>query len=63
LTRETGWAPQVDFESGLALTIKWYRENPGWVERVASGEYQAYYARNYENRENELRAVTDARRS
>ncbi len=49
--RETGWAPAVRFEDGLARTIDWYRQNTAWVERVKSGEYRHYYARNYENRE------------
>ncbi len=48
--RETGWAPEVPFEEGLALTVEWYRRNRGWVERVRSGEYQAYYERNYGSR-------------
>ncbi len=48
--RETGWAPEVPFEKGLALTVDWYRHNRGWVERVRSGEYQAYYERNYGDR-------------
>jgi nucleoside-diphosphate-sugar epimerase len=25
LTRETGWRPMVDLESGLARTVAWYR--------------------------------------
>ena len=37
---ELGWRPQQDFESGLELTIRWYLENPVWVERVQSGNYQ-----------------------
>ncbi len=37
---ELGWRPQQDFESGLELTIRWYLENPVWVERVQSGKYQ-----------------------
>jgi dTDP-glucose 4,6-dehydratase len=53
-TRETGWQPQVSFEEGLSHTISWYRDNPGWVERVRSGEYQSYYDRNYGNRELEI---------
>ena len=52
--QETGWAPQVEFEDGLARTIAWYRENSGWVQRVRSGAYLDYYARNYDNREREL---------
>ena len=50
LMRETGWAPAVSFEEGLARTVAWYRENSGWVERVKSGDYRAYYARNYDDR-------------
>jgi dTDP-glucose 4,6-dehydratase len=46
--RETGWRPQVSFEEGLAATIKWYRQNSGWVARVKSGEYQEYYKQNYQ---------------
>ncbi len=49
--RETGWAPQVAFEDGLARTVDWYRRNTAWVARVKSGEYRRYYASNYENRE------------
>lgn len=59
--RETGWAPRVGFEEGLARTVDWYRRNRAWVARVKSGEYMTYYARNYENRQNELRTVIDAR--
>ncbi len=51
---ETGWTPEVSFEEGLARTVEWYRENPGWVARVRSGEYQTYYDRNYVNRQAEL---------
>jgi dTDP-glucose 4,6-dehydratase len=60
IMRETGWAPRVEFEDGLARTIDWYRQNAPWVARVQTGEYRTYYARNYENRESELRktAVT-----
>jgi dTDP-glucose 4,6-dehydratase len=27
---ELGYAPEVDFEEGLARTVKWYRENEAW---------------------------------
>jgi dTDP-glucose 4,6-dehydratase len=47
LMRETSWRPLMDFETGLALTIEWYRANPGWVERVRSGEYRTYYETQY----------------
>lgn len=50
LMRETGWSPAMDFETGLARTIDWYRENAAWVARVRSGEYLNYYERNYGER-------------
>ena len=57
LMRETGWEPVMDFETGLARTIDWYRANSAWVERVRSGEYRTYYERNYGNRRRHLAAT------
>jgi dTDP-glucose 4,6-dehydratase len=50
LEQETGWAPQMDFDRGLAQTIAWYRENRPWIERVRSGEYRRFYDLNYARR-------------
>jgi dTDP-glucose 4,6-dehydratase len=50
LTRETGWQPEMDFETGLAEAIEWYRANAAWVARVRSGAYLAYYEQNYGSR-------------
>jgi dTDP-glucose 4,6-dehydratase len=50
LTRETGWQPEMNFETGLAQTIECYRDNAAWVSRVRSGAYLAYYERNYGSR-------------
>lgn len=47
---DTGWAPQMEFEQGLAETIRWYQQNSGWVERVRSGAYRQYYESNYATR-------------
>ncbi|MBE1496790.1 dTDP-glucose 4,6-dehydratase [Amycolatopsis lexingtonensis] len=33
---ELGWAPRVPFDDGLAATVAWYRENPGWWAASAS---------------------------
>jgi dTDP-glucose 4,6-dehydratase len=30
INRELGYTPQVDFESGLAATVQWYRDNEAW---------------------------------
>jgi dTDP-glucose 4,6-dehydratase len=40
IRRELGWKPSVDFETGLEQTVRWYLDNPRWVERVTSGGYR-----------------------
>ena len=46
--REIGWRPRETWESGLAKTIEWYRENSQWIARARSGEYREYFARQYQ---------------
>ena len=50
ILKETGWGPTMDFESGLAQTVDWYKSNPEWVARVKSGEYLRYYESQYAGR-------------
>jgi dTDP-glucose 4,6-dehydratase len=45
-----GWAPRHGFEEALSATIGWYVEHRSWWERVISGEYRAYYERQYGGR-------------
>jgi dTDP-glucose 4,6-dehydratase len=45
-----GWKPCKDFRSALAETIRWYVENPGWWQRIKSGEFRTYYERLYGTR-------------
>ena len=45
--RGLGWTPQVRFEEGLERTVAWYRDNAAWWEPIRSGEYRAYYERQY----------------
>ena len=45
--RGIGWEPRVRFAEGLAETVGWYRENAWWWEPVRSGDYRAYYERQY----------------
>lgn len=40
IQRALRWAPSQEFLSGLELTVKWYVDNPVWVERVQSGKYR-----------------------
>lgn len=44
---ELSWRPRETWESGLRKTIDWYRENTAWLDRVRSGAYREYYARQY----------------
>jgi dTDP-glucose 4,6-dehydratase len=45
--RALGWRPRVAFDEGLAQTVAWYRENRWWWEPIRSGDYRAYYERQY----------------
>lgn len=44
---ETGWKPQQEFETGLAETVQWYRDNAAWTANVRSGAYRDFYEKNY----------------
>jgi dTDP-glucose 4,6-dehydratase len=37
----------VRFDEGLERTVAWYRENEWWWEPIRSGDYRAYYERQY----------------
>ncbi|MDH4226271.1 MAG: dTDP-glucose 4,6-dehydratase [Deltaproteobacteria bacterium] len=50
VTNELGWRPLIKFEDGLRSTVKWYLDNLDWCSRVRSGEYAAYYEKNYSGR-------------
>ena len=45
--RALGWSPRVAFSDGLRQTVSWYEENAWWWEPIRSGEYRAYYERQY----------------
>ncbi len=45
-----GWRPRVPFGTGLPETVAWYRDHPAWVAGARSGDWDAYYARQYEAR-------------
>jgi dTDP-glucose 4,6-dehydratase len=42
-----GWQPRVRFQEGLERTVAWYRDNEWWWGPIRSGEYRAYYRRQY----------------
>lgn len=45
-----GWEPQVDFATGFAQTVQWYREQEAWWRPIKSGEYLEYYRQQYVER-------------
>jgi dTDP-glucose 4,6-dehydratase len=45
-----GWRPTVDFLTGLSETVAWYRANEHWWRPTKSGEFRAYYERQYAGR-------------
>ncbi len=46
-----GWLPAHEFGEAMATTVRWYRENHWWWEKIKSGEYLEYYRRQYGERE------------
>ena len=47
LQNELDWVPSLQFEEGLERTVEWYLENEAWLENVTSGNYRAYYDKQY----------------
>ncbi len=47
IEQELAWTPAETFETGIRKTVRWYLENQVWVERVASGEYRDWIAKQY----------------
>jgi len=46
----TGWRNRTSFEDGLAATIDWFRDNESWWRAARSGDWDAYYERQYGTR-------------
>jgi len=46
VVKECGWKPEVSFEKGLELTVKWYLEHKDWLFRKAE-ELKDYWKRVY----------------
>ena len=50
LQRELGWEPSLQFEEGIEKTVRWYLDNPEWMDNITSGAYEKYYNDMYGNR-------------
>jgi dTDP-glucose 4,6-dehydratase len=51
ITDELEWKPAETFESGIRKTVRWYLDNPDWVQGVVSGEYRKWMEKHYDTRE------------
>ena len=54
-----GWTNQVAFADGLAATIDWFRAHEAWWRAARSGEWDAYYDRQYAGRLASANAVAE----
>jgi dTDP-glucose 4,6-dehydratase len=45
---ELGWKPAETFETGIRKTVRWYLDNPDWVNNVTSGAYRHWVEKQYE---------------
>jgi dTDP-glucose 4,6-dehydratase len=45
-----GWRNRTSFEDGLAATVDWFRANERWWRAARSGDWDAYYERQYGTR-------------
>jgi dTDP-glucose 4,6-dehydratase len=51
IKRELGWTPtRSAWPHALEDTIRWYKDNAQWWQRVKSGAYRAYYEQQYSKR-------------
>ena len=48
--RRLGVAPRHGFTEALTATVEWYRSHPEWWLPLKSGEFRAYYDKQYGNR-------------
>ncbi len=48
--QQLGWAPRHKFGDALAATVGWYREHEAWWRPLKSGEFRAYYDKQYGSR-------------
>jgi dTDP-glucose 4,6-dehydratase len=47
IERELGWKPAETFETGIRKTVQWYLAHADWVQRVQSGAYRDWIAKQY----------------
>jgi dTDP-glucose 4,6-dehydratase len=50
--RGLGWRPEVDFDAGLAATVRWFQDNEWWWRPIKEQDpaFRAYYQSQYGSR-------------
>ena len=57
LSRELGWKPNEQFESGLRKTVRWYLDHASWVDSVRTGAYREWIEKNYSERSRTMKGI------
>ena len=47
IKNELGWQRKMTFEQGLLATVKWYLNNPEWIDNIKSDVYKDWINKNY----------------
>jgi dTDP-glucose 4,6-dehydratase len=42
-----GWSPAMPWAEGMEKAVRWYQDNETWWRKIKSGEFRAYYERQY----------------
>jgi dTDP-glucose 4,6-dehydratase len=50
ISRELGWKPAEQFQSGLRKTVRWYLDHPLWIDNIRTGAYADWITKNYTER-------------
>lgn len=45
-----GWELGMEWDAGIAATVKWYQENEWWWRKIKDGEFKEYYEKQYGDR-------------
>ena len=48
--RALGWKPRHDAKAAVLDAVRWYAANTDWWRRIKSGEFRAYYEKQYRER-------------
>ncbi len=47
IKQKLGWQADTSFETGMQLTLQWYKEHQAWWRNIKTGEFLAYYRKHY----------------